>query len=149
MIELLIPLVITIALLAMGLLVGRNREARHLRALAEVEEQHRDVLLTDLRTVPDGIDVAAAELVVGEVVIATDYWKTFSANIRKLFGGEVRSLGTLMGRARREAQARMIRQARQRGAELVINVRIETSEIGGRMPITEVVAYGTAITPAR
>jgi uncharacterized protein YbjQ (UPF0145 family) len=39
----------------------------------------------------------------------------------------------------------MVQQASQLGASAVINIRLETSEIGGRYPITEVYAYGTAL----
>jgi uncharacterized protein YbjQ (UPF0145 family) len=146
---LIVGLIVTLALLAAGYGVGRLNEHRHVRKLDQEEREVADVLLTDLRTAPPGFDVAEAHLVSGEVVIATDYWKTFAAAIRNLFGGEVRSLGTLMSRARREARLRIVRQARELGATAVINVRIQRSEIGGQTPITEVYAYGTALVPRR
>jgi uncharacterized protein YbjQ (UPF0145 family) len=122
-------------------------EYGHLRRLDREERDVAGILLTDLKSTPPGLEVAEAHLVGGEVVIATDYWKTFAAGIRNLFGGEVRSLGTLMSRGRREARLRMVRQAQQLGATAVINVRIQRSEIGGRYPMTEVYAYGTALVP--
>ncbi len=139
---------ITIAFLIAGFVIGRIRERSHLAALEREEARLAHILLTDVRTVPPGLDVDSAHLVMGEAVIATDYWKTFAASIRNLFGGEVQSLGTLMWRARRQAKARMVAQAAQLRATAVINVRMETAEIGGgQAPITEVYAYGTALVP--
>ncbi len=145
---LLISVAITLALLIGGYLIGRTRDHRHLARLDAAEQEVASVLLTVIRTTPPGMAVRESHLVMGEAVIATDYWKTFAAGIRNLFGGEVKSLGTLMWRARREARLRMVRQAQQLGATAIINVRLETAEIGGgRAPITEVYAYGTALVP--
>jgi len=145
---LLVAVGVTLLLLVGGLIAGRLTERAHLARLDSAEAALPSILLTDLKTTPPGIDVDAAHLVMGESVIATDYWKTFAANVRNLFGGEVRSLGTLMLRARRQARLRMVQQAVQLGATAVINVRFETAEIGGgRAPITEVYAYGTALVP--
>jgi uncharacterized protein YbjQ (UPF0145 family) len=145
---LLIVVGFTLVLLAGGYLIGRFRERSHLRSLDAGEAAVASIVLTDLKTPPAGLEVAEAHLVMGESVIATDYWKTFAAGIRNLFGGEVRSLGTLMSRARRQARLRMVEQAGQLGAAAVINVRLETSMIGfGNVPITEVYAYGTALVP--
>ena len=93
------------------------------------------------------MEVATARLVVGESVIATDYWTTFSAGVRSLFGGEVHSLTPLLGRARRQANLRMLQAAAELGADAVINVRFETADLGGagNAPVTEVYAYGTAL----
>ena len=145
MTALVVALAVTLALLVGGLVIGRVTERSHIARLDAGERTVASILLTDLKTPPPGMDVAASHLVIGEAVIATDYWKTFAANIRNLFGGEVRSLGTLMWRARRQARLRMVQQAHQLGASAVINVRLETAEIGGRYPITEVYAYGTAL----
>ena len=58
-----------------------------------------------------------------------------------------------MERARREAVCRMMREAHDHGAVAVVNVRVETSNIGAVRrkkisPMVEVIAYGTAIMPA-
>lgn len=150
MTTLLIAVGITLALLASGFVIGKVRERTHLARLDAEEQAVAGIVLTDLKTAPPGMVVSGAHLVMGEAVIATDYWKTFAAQIRNLFGGEVQSLGTLMSRARRQARVRMIRQAQELGATAVINVRLETAEIGGgNAPITEVYAYGTALVPQR
>jgi uncharacterized protein YbjQ (UPF0145 family) len=127
----LVAVVFTLVLLAAGLVIGRYRERSHLRRLDAAEAALASIVLTDLSTVPPGTDVVAAHLFMGESVIASDYWKTFAAGVRNLFGGEVRSLNTLIGRARRQAGLRMVQQAAQLGASIVVNVRFETSIIGG------------------
>lgn len=147
MTALLLAVGIPLALLVGGYLIGRMRERSHLAALDVGEQRVASIMLTDLKSTPPGMAVQASHLVMGESVIATDYWKTFAASIRNLFGGEVKSLGTLMARARRQAKLRMVQQAEELGATAVINVRLETAEVGGNYPITEVYAYGTALVP--
>jgi len=107
------------------------------------------MLVSDLKSFPRGRDPSkGAEIVVGEVVIATDYLKSFYANFRKILGGELRSFYSLMTRARREAILRMMEKARNEGYNAVGNLRIEFADIGGiiaRGTITvAVIASGTA-----
>jgi uncharacterized protein YbjQ (UPF0145 family) len=89
-----------------------------------------------------------AFLVHGTVVVSADYFKTFVAGLRNLFGGRLRTYETLMERARREALLRLKEQARQRGAKMIICVRFETTTISrGWAAAMEVLAYGTALIP--
>jgi uncharacterized protein YbjQ (UPF0145 family) len=61
----------------------------------------------------------------------------------------------LVDRARREAILRMKQQARNLGAGMIINMRLETSTIGRsankkkRIGSIEAIAYGTAIVKKR
>ncbi len=90
---------------------------------------------------------------IGATVVASDYLKTFVANLKNLFGGELKSFASLMDRSRREARLRMVEEARRQGAIGVINVRFETSQIGAATSqskgsgMSEVICYGTAIMP--
>ena len=102
-------------------------------------------MAVDVQSVPGGVPATGGTIVLGEVVIASDYFKTFVAWLRKLFGGELRTYETMMSRARREAKLRMLEQADDFGAELVVNVRFEWSDVGPRMPSAEILCYGTAI----
>ncbi len=144
-----------VLLLALGFSVGRWRERSHLRALDRREQAIRDLPALNLHTVARPEEVCQATLVVGEAVIATDYFKTFAAWLRGILGGEIRAYNTLLARARREALLRMLEQARCLGAHEVWNVRFETSNILGGANTrnaavsVEVLAYGTAITRRR
>ena len=134
----------------LGLVVGGARERSHLRQLARREEALADMLVTNIKTFPGGIDESrGAALVMGEAVIATDYLKTFFAQFRKLVGGELRSYQTLMDRARREATLRMMEDAEARGYNAVCNLRLGCADIGGMTgakgaAMVEVFATGTA-----
>ncbi len=146
---LLIQLGPVVALLVLGFSVGSFVERRHLRRLAIRELALADLLVTASRTVESGRSEALG-LVVGEVVIASDYFKSFVARLRSIVGGELGTFESLMERARREALVRMLESAKGLGADSVINVRFATSNIGSmaaKRPsaMVEMYAYGTAI----
>jgi uncharacterized protein YbjQ (UPF0145 family) len=140
---------IPVVLILIGLVSGTVLERAHLRRLDARDKELAGIVLTDLRTVPPGMHAAGGNMVIGQVVISSDYFKTFIASFRKIIGGDIRSYERLMERARREAIHRMIDQALSMKATTVINVRLETSSIGrmskNPMPMVEVIAYGTAI----
>lgn len=145
-----IGLGLTAGALGMGFLVGGMVERRHLRSLVQREEATANIVCTTLRRIPSNWSVRRAAMVNGQAVIGSDHFKTFAAKIYNLFGGEVRSLETLLDRARREATLRMIDEAVAMGANAVWNIRYETSSIGfsaGKQgaPMAEVIAYGTAL----
>jgi uncharacterized protein YbjQ (UPF0145 family) len=144
---------IPVFLLLLGLVVGRTVEMAHFRRLDQAEAKLLTIPITDLRTVPATIDAAGATVVMGSVVVGSDYLKTFLAGLRKLVGGEVRSFERLMERARREAVVRLMTEAHRRGAVAVVNLRLEASNVGGMRrgkriaPMVEMIAYGTAVLP--
>jgi uncharacterized protein YbjQ (UPF0145 family) len=122
----------------------------HFRRLAEREAALSHILVTDLRSLPPGCAAKPFGFVTGEVVISSDYFKTFAASLKKLVGGELRTFETLMERARREALVRALESADRMGANRLVNVRFATSNIGSmkrkRMAaMVEMYAYGTAI----
>jgi uncharacterized protein YbjQ (UPF0145 family) len=59
-----------------------------------------------------------------------------------MFGGEVRFYTNLLERSRQEAIERMLTKARALGANAVLSMRFDASQLSTFM--TEVVAYGTA-----
>jgi uncharacterized protein YbjQ (UPF0145 family) len=140
---------ITLGLILMGFVVGRIRERQHLAELDRREAATASITVVDIKTLPPGTDAAGGALVMGEVVIAADYFKTFAASLRTLVGGEVKAYQTMLSRARREAKLRMIEQAQQLGSDLVVNVRFEWSAVGPQLPSAEIFCYGTAIIPTR
>jgi len=150
LINVILPLTITFALILVGYLVGRHNERKHYRELAEREARLAGVAVpTNLKNPPGGT-IVGSFLVIGSVVIASDYYKTIGANLKSLVGGRLTTLETLMERGRREAILRMREQAAGHGAQMVLNVRIESSTIAsarGRasMPSVEVIAYGSAV----
>ena len=143
---------IPVVLLILGFSVGSFRERGHYRSIIAREDQFRDLPIFSARHAPELDPKPGAELVTGSVVISIDYFKRFLAGLRMIFGGRITAYESLVDRARREALLRMREAARDKGAAYVFNVRMETASIskGGNKAIgsVEVVAYGTAISPA-
>jgi uncharacterized protein YbjQ (UPF0145 family) len=146
----LIQLLFRILALPIAFLIGWTTERNHLRSLDEREQANRGMIVTNVKRVARPQTVTGATLVIGHVVIATDYWKSFVSRLRNLVGGEAKSARTLMLRARREAMVRMLDHARAFGAREVWNVRFEFCNISmmngqtGAMQV-EILAYGTAV----
>lgn len=149
-VEQLAPLIIFVVLLAIGFGFGRAKERRHLQSLEERESMARAFTVDSLKRPPEGVSVRESFLCSGSIVIGSDYFKSVGASLKSLVGGRLRTFETLLERARREATLRMMADAKERGADLVINTRFETSSIGrmtgnNGLAASEVVAYGTAL----
>lgn len=134
--NLLLPLI----LLLLGYFVGRLAEARHYERIRIAEADLANVLHFSERNPPAGSTHGA--LVSGAVVIGQDYFKSLLASLRGIFGGSIGAYETLLDRGRREAIIRMKSAARDRGANMVTNVKFSTTRIGLAI---EVVAYGTCV----
>jgi len=123
---------IFIVLILLGLFVGGWSERSHFRHLERRELETKSFPVTQIKSFiqakPDG---KPPMMVVTEVVIASDYFKTFAAGLRNLFGGEVKTFERMMERARREANLRLIEQAQQHGYSALCNVRINTANVAG------------------
>lgn len=65
------------------------------------------------------------------------------ASLKNLVGGEMKGYSSLMAGAREQAIDRMVSDARKMGADALVAVRFETSQIMGGA--AEIVAYGTAV----
>lgn len=80
----------------------------------------------------------------GLVVRSMGFTGGVTASFKALRRGEVSEYTQLLEDSRRHAIDRMVDNARLMGADAVIAVRFDSSEIGGQF--TEIVAYGTAVT---
>jgi uncharacterized protein YbjQ (UPF0145 family) len=147
----LFQLLIFLLLLGCGYGFGRRAEALHYRSIIEREDELRHVVLLAEGFPPPELLDHDALMVTGSVVISVDYFKTVVAALRNLVGGNLNGYETLLDRARREALLRLQRQAAERGARAVVNVKFETSRVSGdaarSIGSVEVLAYGTALTP--
>jgi uncharacterized protein YbjQ (UPF0145 family) len=70
-----------------------------------------------------------------------------AAGFKALRRGEVSQYTQLLEDSRRHAIDRMIENAGLLGADAIVGVRFDSSEIGQQL--TEIVAYGTAVTVER
>lgn len=83
-------------------------------------------------------------IVRGITVRSRSIFGTIGAGIQTLFGGNITLFETMCELARKQAYERMLAQANDLGANAVIGMRYDATEVGGG--ITEVLAYGTAVT---
>jgi uncharacterized protein YbjQ (UPF0145 family) len=65
------------------------------------------------------------------------------AGLKNLVGGELKGYTELLHESRQQAVERMIEQARQLGANAIVNVRFSTSSVA--QGAAELYAYGTAV----
>lgn len=82
-------------------------------------------------------------IVRGIVVRSRSLVGSIGAALQTLFGGNITLYTQLCERARDDAYELMLRHAREMGANAVIGVRYDATEVGPG--ITEVLAYGTAV----
>ena len=79
----------------------------------------------------------------GVVVRSRGIGGNIIASLRSIVGGEIHEYTQLLEEARRHAVDRLVRNATAMGANAVIMMRFDSSEIGQTM--SEIVAYGTAV----
>jgi uncharacterized protein YbjQ (UPF0145 family) len=148
LLELLLNLGVPLILIIVALITGSTIEKRHFRSIHHRELALENKPVLSSKAFPEDRPIARARLVTGTVVISYDYFKRFLAGLRLIFGGEVKSYVGLIDRGRREAILRL--REKHPDADLIVNLRIETSSISkGRrkrgIGTVEVIAYGTAL----
>jgi len=72
---------------------------------------------------------------------------TLGASLQTLVGGNITLLTELCEKAREEAFDLMLQHAQQMGANAVVSVRYDATEV--MQGVTEVLCYGTAVTVER
>jgi uncharacterized protein YbjQ (UPF0145 family) len=84
--------------------------------------------------------------VFGLVVRSRGLGGNLMAGLRSIGGGEIHEYTSLLEDSRRQAIDRMVQNATMMGANAVVSMRFDSSEIAGTM--SEIVAYGTAVVLA-
>lgn len=79
----------------------------------------------------------------GLVVRSRGLGGNIAAGLRSIVGGEIKEYTSLLEEARRHAVDRLVESASMMGANAVVMMRFDSSEIGQVM--SEIVAYGTAV----
>jgi uncharacterized protein YbjQ (UPF0145 family) len=82
--------------------------------------------------------------VFGVVVRSRGLGGNIVASLRTIVGGEIHEYTALLEDSRRQAIDRMVENATAQGANAVVRMMFDSSEMGTMM--TEIVAYGTAVT---
>jgi uncharacterized protein YbjQ (UPF0145 family) len=81
--------------------------------------------------------------VFGLVVRSRGLGGNLVAGLRSIVGGEIHEYTSLLEDTRRQAIDRMVQNATLVGANGIISMRFDSSELAGTM--SEIVAYGTAV----
>jgi uncharacterized protein YbjQ (UPF0145 family) len=79
----------------------------------------------------------------GITVRSRSLFGNIAGGFQTLFGGRISIYQELCERTREDAFQLMLKQATERGANAVINMRYDANEVMGG--VTEVLAYGTAV----
>jgi uncharacterized protein YbjQ (UPF0145 family) len=106
-------------------------------------ESEAGVLLLNSTEIPGREVTEILGLVQGHTVFAIWLGKDLSAIVRLILGGELTEYTEMMGRARAAATGRMVAEAKEMGANAIINVRYMTTSVVGSA--AELFAYGTAV----
>jgi uncharacterized protein YbjQ (UPF0145 family) len=84
--------------------------------------------------------------VFGLVVRSRGLGGNIMAGLRSLGGGEIKEYTSLLEDTRRQAMDRMVQNATMMGANAVLSMRFDSTELAQTM--SEIVAYGTAVVLA-
>ena len=106
-----------------------------------------DILIVTTNDVPGYEITKVYGEVCGLIVRARNVFSNVGASMRTVFGGEARGYTTLLLESREQAIERLREAAAKHGANAVVGMRFDCNEIAGVM--SEVAAYGTAVTIAR
>lgn len=101
------------------------------------------MILTNLESVPGKTIVIHYGLVQGSTIRAKNFGRDFLAGLKNIVGGELEGYTELLQESRQQSMDRMVAQARELGANAVINIRFSTSSVA--QGAAEILAYGTAV----
>src|SRR5437588_3266047 len=89
----------------------------------------------------------AIEEVYGEVMGLTvrsrNIGSQLGAGLKSILGGELKGMTKALVESRQQVMERMVQEAEAKGANAIVAMRFDTSEMGGQW--TEICAYGTAV----
>ena len=101
------------------------------------------MLITTMNDIPgSAVDEVYGE-VFGLTVRSRNIGSQIGAGLKSIIGGELGGMTKMLAQGREEAIARMSEEAEGKGANAIIAMRFDTSELGSTW--TEICAYGTAV----
>jgi len=101
------------------------------------------MLISTMNDVPGyAVDEVYGE-VFGLTVRARNIGSQLGAGLKSIIGGELGGMTKMLAEGREEAIRRLSEEAEAKGANAIIAMRFDTSELGSTW--TEICAYGTAV----
>ncbi len=101
------------------------------------------MIVTTMNDIPGyAVDEVYGE-VMGLTVRSRNIGSQFGAGLKSIFGGELKGMTKALVESRQQVIQRMVEEAEAKGANAIVAMRFDTSEMGGTW--TEICAYGTAV----
>ena len=101
------------------------------------------MIVTTMNDIPGyTVDEVYGE-VMGLTVRSRNVGSQIGAGLKSILGGELKGMTKALIDSREQVRQRMIEEAESKGANAIIAMRFDTSEMGGNW--TEICAYGTAV----
>jgi len=85
--------------------------------------------------------------VMGLTVRSRNIGSQLGASFKSILGGELKGMTKALVQSREEVMQRMVEEAQAKGADAIVAMRFDTSEMGSNW--TEICAYGTAVRTRR
>jgi uncharacterized protein YbjQ (UPF0145 family) len=101
------------------------------------------MIVTTMNDIPGyEVDEVFGE-VMGLTVRSRNLGSQIGAGLKSIIGGELKGMTKALTDSRQQVMERMIEEAEAKGANAIIAMRFDTSELGSNW--TEICAYGTAV----
>jgi uncharacterized protein YbjQ (UPF0145 family) len=101
------------------------------------------MIITTMNDIPGyEIDEVYGE-VFGLTVRSRNVGSQIGAGFKSMLGGELKGMTRALVDSRQQVTERMVEEAEAKGANAIVAMRFDTSEMGGNW--TEICAYGTAV----
>jgi uncharacterized protein YbjQ (UPF0145 family) len=101
------------------------------------------VLISTMNDLPGYEITEVLGEVFGLTVRSRNVGSQIGASFKSLAGGELKGMTKNLIASRQEVTDRMVQEAQIKGADAIVAMRFDTSEMGGNW--TEICAYGTAV----
>ena len=100
-------------------------------------------MITTTFDLPGYVNETCLGEVMGLTVRSRNVFSVFGSSFKSIFGGELKGQTQALIDSRRQVMDRLAHEAELRGANAILGMRFDTSEIGKGW--TEICAYGTAM----
>src|SRR5256884_9305825 len=101
------------------------------------------MIVTTMNDIPGyDVDEVFGE-VMGLTVRSRNIGSQFGAGLKSILGGELKGMTKALVDSREEVTRRMVEDSEAKGANAIVAMRFDTSEMGSNW--TEICAYGTAV----
>ena len=101
------------------------------------------MIVTTMNDIPGySVDEVFGE-VMGLTVRSRNIGSQIGAGLKSILGGELKGMTKALVESRQQVTERMVEEAEAKGANAVVAMRFDTSEMGDTW--TEICAYGTAV----